>query len=276
MLDRESLAGLLASIASSVGIVAAYSWQYVQLIPVGAILLTASMGYFFTRLNQSNVRKYEVRALAVKESLGPIYGEILKIQNSLDSCEAEWSTTFYSEWSEVWSDVRLSHRFYVIPKTLASDLETYFNRLALFHRRFLSVLARVQTIEFQTWPKIFDLFDVSQSAFIRINGNDEPDLMRMWMQGALFWNANPNDFAPQGYRDFSVTSRIPNVQGNQFRLEGDTAIRKAVGEFWAIAAKQADNDEVIRQGRKGLGDLRQETSRIRLLLESEFEKWAGK
>lgn len=271
-MDKEEFTSLLVSVSSSLAVVAAILWQYILAAPIMAIVLAASLSYYFQHRMQANIRKYEIRKLAVLEALGPIYGEMLKMRQSFDANQTGLSRNWYGNWAKVWSTIRRSHRFYVIQEPLRSAIERYYTRLGELVTKSINVLDQLQLIEKQVWPRIVEISDAN-SAFFIVRGNNSE--LRAWMQGAVYWGVNPSQLTGLYLVDLTIHGTIPNNESNQLRFENGDIIKKIVNDFWNIASREVDNNPQIVEERKLVADLREESSRLQLMLENEFAKWAG-
>jgi len=271
-LDRESLASLLASAISSLGIAAGFVWQYLIAIPVGAIILTASLGYFFQRRMQSNIRKYEIQRLAIQEALSPIYGEVLKLQSSIDQNRAALARNFYSEWQLVWQNIRLSHRYYIIPEPLRSMIEAFFHSLSEFNKVYFTTAVALKSIEDEIWSKTLGISTTTMSSPLSMMKED--GMTTFYMQNVIFWGVNPIERPKSWNYTLTVYSVGKDGVSSQRDFKGDDEVARMVNDFCEKAFAQATHYSSIVEGRKKLGEVQTASAQLRFTLEEEFQKWS--
>jgi len=231
------------------------------LLPALLIFLTASLSFLFARLNSRDTRKYEVRKIAVLEALGPIYGEVLRVQDDLDKAQAELRVSYHSQWEEQWNGIRYSYRFFVIPEPLRSTIQAYFDRLNKFTREQYRALEDIMSIEKQAWSKVVPVKEVNTSAQFRLRKGDE--MIGSNLQTALYYGVSPNSLSNDPYDYLNVSAILPDGRNGQWTTNDSGAMRDSMEKVWNLTYPQVAKSARIVGSLKEYHHIKTETTRLR-------------
>jgi len=273
-MDRQEVASFTASTLSALGVAATVVYHALEtLLPVLLIILTVSLSYFFTRLNSRDTRKYEIRRFEIDEALGPLYGQILKIQESFDRNQSEFRVNYITTWDDEWSRIRYSQRFFVIQEPLRSEVEAYFAFLGRFLKEHSDALQDILEIEKRSWLNIGGIREVQSSAQFRLLTPTGTQIGTN-LQSALYYGANPNEIEGGKYDYLTVSGIMLDGRNGNYRPEDPKAMRNAIQTAWDVCYPEVQKNPRIVKSQKERPEVMTETTRLRLTLEEEFKKWA--
>ncbi len=277
-MDSKEIASLVSSIVSSLGIAGAVIWSYIAVVPVFAIVLSTSLAYFFARVNSRDTRKYEVRRVAISEALGPLYGQILKIQESFESNRASLNVSYITSAEDYWEAIRHSHKFFVIEEPLRSNIEEYFGRLNRFNKSEYLAHNDISEVEKVILPSVIpEIIEVVNPAIVTAWSNGERFIATL--RGALYWDVDLLSLHRGQFVELYLDALVSGEQHGttmqrSVRINDAARIDRILAEFWSAARPLLRGNQRFIAEEKERTELIEETKRVRVAIEGEFTKWA--
>lgn len=254
--------------------VVGYLQQQFLLLPVGAILLTAVVAHIFNRLSLKNIRKYENKRLAVTEALGRIYGHLLKIISSFERSEQEYwiyqVADLTAETWMTWSDIRHSHRFFLIPKDLRSEMEKFFSEYEAY--REVSIICEIMAVTNKVCERWYGKKLRDQPSFL-FEARDGGTIQASYW-GLVFWKVRSTLQMHGKLKKVQlpwVTPAGSQVEDTIRDEEVEPFEVKFLQEVW----EESDKNPVISKARKDHEELHSEAERLKGKLEKEISEWAS-
>jgi hypothetical protein len=223
-------------------------------------------------MSHSETRKYEQKKLAVIEVLGPIYGLFLNIISSFERAEREYWTDKNADMTgetwRTWSDIRHSHKFYLISQDLRSELEKFFLKYDTYRELYLRreiMLVSNKVCERRYSKKLNDypsfLFEHRDGGTVGAS-----------YDGLVFWKVKATT---QIHMKLKIV-QLPLVKdGAQTELTiRDEKAEPFEEEFLQEVWVESDKNPVISKARKDHKKLYSEAKRLKDELEKEISEWA--
>ncbi len=272
-LDNQDIANLVASIGSALVMVWGFLAQFLLAIPVGAVLFTALISYFFQRRMQNDMRKYERGRLAVTEALGPVYGILLKIIDTFESNKSKHTLAIPSTFLiEAWVHIWHSHKFYLIRQELRAELERFF--LDLFEFQTGIITARITKIGVKFCNTLVKNFEAkSWPRFIVEDENgktSEASILEL-----IFWDVDPTAIQKRAKLK-EVTIEGEDLERHLIqpkRLYGEDAFDFTSNFFKALSDELKKDPDIVK-AREMHCHLDSEANRLLRELKEQISGWA--
>ena len=267
--ETADIATAFTSVVSGTVAVWGFLNQNLAAAPIGLIVFTASLSYFFQRRMQENIRKYEKLKLAVTEALSPLFGEFQKICSIYKSNKI-YNTIEVSE-SQVWQGISGSYRYYLVSEKMRTTLDEYFRRVSSFNN--LAIYTKIQDIGYRAiaeireptlrglWPR-FMFRTANPHPFAGIHPNN-------FIYGTGFWRIDPT--ANLGELDHIVFDKL---EGSNYPIRGKEA-EDFKNKLIQKMIQESDREEAVVRARSDYPILEAKAQEILAMIESEITRWAG-
>lgn len=268
-LEKYDLVLLGGAAVSGLVIVWGYLWQYIITVPVGTVLLTTLLSYYFQRRMHRDIRKTELTKMAVVEVLGPLHGELLKLAQTLENNERRGFLEMPN--SDIWNATKLSYRYYLISENLRSRCGDFF--LELDRLQIGEVTTRISKIARGIRDPLFpDGFSLLKEPDFRIERHDGGGIHAAWFWGLVFWKVMPRDQYPDKLTDVLIEG-VNRVGGTaRMTFTADNA-REFTNRFLKSVFEESDRDPVIAEAREMHKKLQASARCLYDVVRDEIVRW---
>ncbi|MEE9282681.1 MAG: hypothetical protein V3U49_01245 [Nitrososphaerales archaeon] len=204
--------------------------------------------------------------MAVTQTLGPIHGELLKINIAFDVSEKEYKKFEY--YSTTWEQILYSHRVFLIDQELKEDLETFFNDI--FEYNSSSLDDNIRNITSRALEPLLGESKLSGWPGFMIESGRVPEGD---FRGIVFWKVHPEVQSGGTLRKVEVGHRAPSGTSPPKIFDGDRLDEFVTIHLPAIW-KESDKDVMMIEARKTHERLHSDVMRLKEIVEKKIKEWA--
>ncbi len=274
-LDSKEIAGFSGSVIS----VIVFVWGVIGPI-IPAVVFTASLSYFFQRLNQKEVRKYEQRRVLVTEAMGPLHGDFRRLIDAFESMERDRRFEVLPECQE-WSKIRSSYRYFLIEEELRTRLDSFFSEYDTFHQGTIGRASdRITHISINELRPSFAFASVTTPLPPQFETPDPPIIhmgegqtqipVQVW--GYVFWRTDPRTNSSQPLHDVTLNIVTQTRRPIPAPMVGDEANR-FLNEFLRRVGQESDRDSIISGARVQWTRLSSQAKNLHEEVMAQIDEW---